>query len=50
MNRKTLETLVDAYAEARVSRNQHLIHTMVAQLKQAMDELFSDDSVKESEF
>jgi hypothetical protein len=48
MDKRTLAQLVDAYADAKASRNQHLVNTMVAQLEQALDGLFPD-SVEESE-
>jgi hypothetical protein len=48
MDKRTLAQLVDAYADAKASRNQHLVNTMVAQLEQALDGLFPD-SVDSSE-
>jgi hypothetical protein len=42
MDKRTLAQLVDAYADAKASRNQHLVNTMVAQLEQALDGLFPD--------
>lgn len=42
MNKKDLATLIDAYADAKASRNQHLVNSMVAQLEQALDGLFAD--------
>ena len=42
MNKKDLATLIDAYADAKTSRNQHLVNSMVAQLEQALDGLFAD--------
>ena len=48
MNKKDLATLIDAYADAKASRNQHLVNSMVAQLEQALDVLFPD-SVDSSE-
>lgn len=48
MNKKDLATLIDAYADAKASRNQHLVNSMVAQLEQALDSLFAD-SGNESE-
>lgn len=48
MNKKDLATLIDAYADAKASRNQHLVNSMVAQLEQALDGLFPD-SVDSSE-
>jgi hypothetical protein len=42
MTKKDLATLIDAYADAKSSRNQHLISSMVAQLEQALDSVFPD--------
>lgn len=42
MNKKDLATLIDAYADAKASRNQHLVNSMVAQIEQALDGLFAD--------
>ncbi len=42
MTKKDLATLIDAYADAKSSRNQHLINSMVAQLEQALDSVFPD--------
>lgn len=56
MNKKDLATLIDAYADAKASRNQHLVNSMVAQLEQALDGLFADagdepeDTTSGSEF
>lgn len=55
MDKRTLAQLVDAYADAKASRNQHLVNTMVAQLEQALDGLFPDgvdssDENTDSEF
>ena len=44
MTKKDLAQLVDAYADAKVSRNPHLVNTMVAQLEQALDSLFAGES------
>lgn len=55
MNKKDLAALIDAYADAKASRNQHLVNTMVAQLEQALDMVFAGgeadtDSDAPSEF
>lgn len=42
MIKKDLAALIDAYADAKVSRNEHLVNTMVAQLEQALDSIFTD--------
>jgi hypothetical protein len=44
MDKRTLAQLVDAYADAKASRNQHLVNSMVAQLEQALDEVFPPDA------
>jgi len=45
MNKKSLAALIDAYADAKASRNQHLVNTMVSQLEQALDMVFASDDV-----
>lgn len=42
MDKSSLATLIDAYADAKASRNQHLIRSMAAQLEQALNEVFPD--------
>lgn len=44
MNKKSLAALIDAYADAKASRNQHLVNTMVAQLEQALDMVFASEA------
>lgn len=44
MTKKDLAVLIDAYSEAKASRNPHLVNTMVAQLEQALDSVFPPDS------
>lgn len=44
MNKKDLATLIDAYADAKASRNQHLVNTMVSQLEQALDMVFASEA------
>ena len=41
IDKKTLAGLIDAYADAKASKNQHLVNTMVAQLETALDSLFA---------
>lgn len=43
MNKKDLAVLIDAYSEAKASRNTYLVNTMVAQLEQALDSLFPEE-------
>jgi hypothetical protein len=49
MDKRTLAQLVDAYADAKASRNQHLINSMVTQLEQALDLVFPDDAAVDPE-
>lgn len=42
MTKKDLATLIDAYADAKASRNQHLVNSMVAQLEQSLNAVFPD--------
>lgn len=44
MDKRTLAQLVEAYADAKASRNPHLINSMVSQLEQALDEVFPPDA------
>ena len=44
MDKKSLATLIEAYADAKASRNQHLVNSMVAQLEQALDVVFQETS------
>ena len=53
MDKKTFATLIDAYADAKASKNQHLVNSMVVQIQQALDEVFDggeDETPTESEF
>lgn len=50
MNKKDLAVLIDAYADAKASRNTHLVNTMAAQLEQALDSLFpTEEEVEKKE-
>jgi hypothetical protein len=40
MDREQLATLIDAYADAKTSRNRYLMELMVKEMGQALDELF----------
>lgn len=44
MNKKDLAALIDAYADAKASRNQYLISTMVSQLESALDGIFGAEN------
>lgn len=47
MDRENFSKLIDAYADAKSSKNQYLIGVMVSQVKQALDLVFPEP--KESE-
>lgn len=47
ISKKDLATLIDAYADAKASRNQHLINSMVAQLEQALESVFGPEDPAE---
>lgn len=49
MDKKDLAVLIDAYADAKASRNQHLVNSMAAQLEQALDSLFPTEEVEKKE-
>jgi len=48
MDKGSLATLIDAYADAKSSRNAHLIRSMAAQLEQALNEVFPDTGEEEA--
>lgn len=50
MTKKDLAILIDAYSEAKASRNTHLVNTMVAQLEQALNEVFGEQQQEEEEY
>jgi hypothetical protein len=47
MKRKDLITLIDAYADAKASRNHHLVTIMISQLERAVREIFPDETDEE---
>jgi hypothetical protein len=50
MTKKDLAVLIDAYSEAKASRNTHLVNMMVSQLEQALDSLFpTEEEVEKKE-
>jgi hypothetical protein len=49
MDKRTFAQLVDAYADAKASRNQHLINYMVTQLEQALDLVFPAEAAVDPE-
>lgn len=44
MGKKELATLIDAYADAKSSGNKYLSQVMIAQLEQALNQIFGQDS------
>lgn len=40
MGKKELATLIDAYADAKASGNKYLSQIMIAQLEQALNQIF----------
>ncbi len=42
MNREDLAILIDAYADAKATRNQHLIRVSAAQLEEALNSMFAE--------
>lgn len=42
MDKDNFAKLIDAYADAKSSKNQHLIGVMVSQIKQALDMVFPE--------
>jgi len=42
LDKKTLASLIDAYADAKASKNQYLQNMMVSQVQLALDSLFGD--------
>lgn len=49
INKKELVLLIDAYADAKASRNPHLIGVMAKQLEQTLDIMFEETSQPENE-
>lgn len=44
MGKKEFAILIDSYADAKASRNKHLINTMIKQLEMALEEIFGPES------
>ena len=44
MSKKELATLIDSYSDAKVSGNKYLIQLMIAQLEQALNQIFGPDA------
>jgi hypothetical protein len=42
MDKKDLAMLIDAYADAKSTKNQYLIKTIGSQLEQVLDQLFPE--------
>lgn len=49
MNKESLVILIEAFADAKASRNQHLVRSMAAQLEQALDAVFDGDKSERGE-
>ena len=47
LDKKTLAALIDAYADAKASKNQHLVNIMVSQVESALDTIFSETPAQE---
>lgn len=43
MNKEALAELIDAYADAKATKNKVLVQTMIKQLELALDSLFSSE-------
>jgi hypothetical protein len=42
MGKKELAILIDSYADAKSSGNKYLVQTMIAQLEQALNQIFGE--------
>jgi hypothetical protein len=47
MGKKELATLIDAYADAKASGNKYLAQVMIAQLEQALNQIFGTEQSSE---
>ena len=47
LDKKTLAALIDAYADAKATKNQHLVNTMVSQVEAALNSIFDETPVAE---
>jgi hypothetical protein len=47
MGKKELATLIDAYADAKASGNKYLAQVMIAQLEQALNQIFGTEQPSE---
>ena len=43
MDKKEIATLIDAYADAKASKNEHLLRVMVSQVEEALNSLFDEE-------
>ena len=43
MNKEALAELIDAYADAKATKNKVLVQTMIKQLELALDSLFATE-------
>lgn len=46
MEKKDLATLIDAYADAKATRNQYLIGLTASQVEEVLDRLFEENNSK----
>lgn len=44
MSKKELAILIDSYSDAKVSGNKYLTQMMIAQLEQALNQIFGPDT------
>ena len=49
MDKRTLAQLVDAYADAKLTKNPYLINLVASQLEMALDLVFPEKGVEEEE-
>lgn len=49
MGKKELATLIDAYADAKGSGNKYLAQVMIAQLEQALNQIFGQEGGADTE-
>jgi|SaaInlV_120m_DNA_3_1039746.scaffolds.fasta_scaffold00476_7 hypothetical protein len=46
INKESVAEIIDAYADAKASKNKVLIHTMIRQLEAVLNEIFPEDAVE----
>jgi hypothetical protein len=50
LGKKEFATLIDAYADAKVTGNKYLVDNMIAQIEKALNEVFDEDENAEELF